>query len=239
MRRSVTFVIIVVILLVAADRAAAWAADRAVAQMIQDSQGLTRRPAVSVKGFPFLTQALGGRYRQVDATVRDLTVDQGVTVDRLDVKLEGVHVKLADAVRQQVTSAPVDAASVVATVGYGALDQAAAQQFRSDEVRVKFGPAPDGQISVTGTFNSGPLHANVNGRARASAQGGNLVVGLVPNSLDALPQVLRARVVAKLGVSYKLPPLPFGFLANDVSVGPAGVTVRAAATSVDLRASGS
>jgi hypothetical protein len=235
MRRLIGFVVVLLLLLVVVDRVAWWVAQRGVAEAIQSSADLSRRPDVKVAGFPFLTQAVKGRYNEVNGTVDDISVQDGLTIDRLNVRLTGVHVKLGDLLKRSVSKAPVDAASATATVGYPSMDEVAKANLPRKGLDVEFTQGSNGLLAVTGTY-SGPLvdTQQVRGEARVLIENGNLVVKMVPESLDALPAAVRVQILPLLGGSYQLPALPFGFKAKTVSVGPAGVTVRATAESVEL-----
>src|SRR5690242_9509266 len=90
-RRLFIALVVVVGLLVALDRIAVVAADRVVANRIETDQSLSTRPDVSIGGFPFLTQAIAGRYDSVKLTVHDLH-RTSVPVHTLTVHLSGVHV---------------------------------------------------------------------------------------------------------------------------------------------------
>lgn len=236
MRRLLIFVVFVVILLVAADRVAWYVAERAVADEIRRSQKLAATPDVSIEGFPFLTQALRGDYTQVDGTINDLTVDDGVTVKQLDVQLRGVHVALRDLLNNSVSSAPVDDATARALVTYPALDAAAKANITEDNLTVKFGPGTDGHLKVTGTFDNGLIKGSLDGQAEVRATNGDLVVGILPESLNGVPEIIRNQLVSLIGVSYELPELPFGFKARSVTVAADGVHVTAAASDVELSA---
>jgi hypothetical protein len=59
-RKLLTFIVVLGLLLVLADRVAWWVAERGVATAIQESENLPQRPGVSIGGFPFLTQAIEG-----------------------------------------------------------------------------------------------------------------------------------------------------------------------------------
>jgi hypothetical protein len=238
MRRFIGFVVTVLLILVVLDRVAWFAAERGVGQTIKTSQHLSSAPDVSIKGFPFLTQAIKGRYTEVDGTISNLSVQNGVTISALDVHLQGVHVKLADLIRQQVTGAPVDDAYAVGRVTYPDLDAAAKANTPSPDLTVTFGPgAKSDQLKVTGKYQ-GLITAQISGQAKLTVLDGRLVVSPVTDSLDGLPALIRSRVVALLGVSYKLPVLPFGFQADKVSVGPEGVTVTVSAKKITLSADG-
>jgi hypothetical protein len=212
------------------DRVACVVAQRGVAQQIQNSADLSRRPDVKVTGFPFLTQALAGRYTKINGTVDDISVQDGVTIDKLAVRLSGVHVKLSDLAAHSVSSAPVDSAAATATVGYASMNRVAKANLSAPGLDVLFGPGQNGLISVTGAFDG----VQIKGAARVLIQKGDLLVKLVPSSLDQLPQAIRSQVAPLLGGSYHLPSLPFGFKAETVTVGSDGVTVHASAQSVNL-----
>jgi hypothetical protein len=81
---------------VAADRVSLALTQRAVATQLETSGGLSARPDVSIRGLPFLTQALAGKYDDVEVSARDVTAGGG-RLSKLDVTLRGVHVPLSDA----------------------------------------------------------------------------------------------------------------------------------------------
>jgi LmeA-like phospholipid-binding len=235
MRRLVGFLIVLILVLVVADRVACHVAEGKIADKIQNTEHLTSRPDVAVHGFPFLTQALHGRYRRVDASVQDLTVQQGLTIESVNVELRGLRVKTADVLNGTVTRVPVDSATTVATVSYPALNQAAKANLPDKGLTVQFGPGPGSDLlAVTGTYAGPQLKAQINAQARVSIRDGDLVVGLLPSTLASLPSPIRAQLTSLLGGGYKLPRLPFGFEAKSVTVGHTAITVRAKATSVTL-----
>src|SRR5690242_3738900 len=125
MRRLITVLVVLVLLAIVVDRAAWWFAQRAIAEQVQKTADLTERPEVSVGGFPFLTQALRGRYKQIDADLRNPAVDGGLKIDELDIRFRGVRVSTGDAIKGRVNSVPVDSANAVATVSFVTLNAAA------------------------------------------------------------------------------------------------------------------
>jgi hypothetical protein len=227
LRALLTLVVVLALLAVAADRAAWWVAERGVATAIQRSEDLPQRPDVSIGGIPFLTQAFQGNYREVDVRFEDVPAAEGVTVDRLDAHLRGVRVPLRDLVNREVERTPVDRAGATGRVSFAALDAATARQIPSSQLSVTYGPgsAPD-RLAVAGTYASAVGDVRLRGEARLEVQGGSLVVTLVPESLN-VPPIVRAAVARLLGVTYRLPDLPFGFRARSVAVGEDGVTVTA------------
>ena len=59
-------------LLAAADRYLVHLAERTVAEQAQASADLRTRPTVTIHGFPFLTQAVRGRYARIDVSAGGL-----------------------------------------------------------------------------------------------------------------------------------------------------------------------
>jgi hypothetical protein len=229
-----TLIVVVLLLLVAADRVAWYVAEKGVAQAVQDSEDLKQRPDVSIGGVPFLTQAWSGTYEDVEVTFEDFPAAQGVTVDKLDAHLHGVHVPRQDIVDRSVRSAPVDRAEATAWVGFDALNTATSKQVATDDLKVTYGAgkAAD-RLAVTGTYHGQAGDLQLQGEARLEVQDGALVVTLVPESLN-VPPAVRDAVARLIGVTYKLPKLPFGFEAKGVAVGTEGVQVTATAKDVVL-----
>jgi hypothetical protein len=234
LRALLTLIVVVALLLVAADRVAWYVAERGVATTIQQSEDLPQRPDVSIRGFPFLTQAWRGVYRDVEVKFRDVPAAQGVTVDSLDAHLRGVHVPLKDIVNGSVERTPVDRAGATGRVGFAAMDAATARQIPSNQLTVTYGPgtAPD-RLAVAGTYTSRVGPVRLKGEARLVVQDGSLVVALVPESLN-VPPIVRSAVARLLGITYQVPDLPFGFEVRSVAVGSDGVTVTATARNVVL-----
>lgn len=234
MRGLVTTLITLVVLLVAADRAAWWLAERGVATAIRQSEGLDRQPEVSIGGIPFLTQAFRGRYERVDVRFLDVPAEEGLRLDELDARLRGVRVPLRDVVDRTVERTPVDQADATAQVGFAALNAAAASRIPSEQLTVRFSAGSrDDRVALDGEYQ-GPLGAvRLKGEARVVVRDGGLAVALVPETLN-VPRLVRNAVARLLGLTFQLPPLPFDFEATSVAVTPAGVTVTAAARDVVL-----
>jgi hypothetical protein len=94
-RRLVVAVVVLVVLLVAADRISLYVAERTAGHTIQSSQKLSDRPSVQVSGFPFLTQLAAGAFDQVTVTARDVPVGERVhllDISRIKVVLHKVTV---------------------------------------------------------------------------------------------------------------------------------------------------
>ncbi len=233
-RRLIGVVLVLLVLLVVVDRVTWWAAKRVIAERVQSEAGLAERPDVEVHGFPLLTQALRGKYDQVNAKVHDLTVQDGVTVDVLDVEMRGIHAGIGDLINHRLSDVPVESAVAEATVGYAAIDKVVTENLPDDNLKVQFTEGDGGKLSITGTYQSAIFSAQIQGDASVTIQDGDLLLALTSDSFSNIPAEQRTQVESLLNRSYHLPELPFGFKAKSVAVGKSGVTVKATTTEVQL-----
>ncbi|GAB3242196.1 LmeA family phospholipid-binding protein [Kineosporia babensis] len=233
-RRLVGVVLVLLVLLVIVDRVTWWAAKRVVADRVQSAAGLAERPEVEVHGFPLLTQAAAGKYEQVNAKVDDLTVQDGLTVDELDVEMRGISASFSDLLNHRLGDVPVDSAVADATVGFASIDAVVAENLPDNSLEVEFTQGQGGSVAITGTYQNSLGSTQLSGAATVRIQDGDLLLELTQDSLTDVPAELRPQVASLLNRSYHLPDLPFGFTAQDVTVGQDGVTVRATTTEVKL-----
>jgi hypothetical protein len=211
MRRAIIIVVVILGLLVVADRVAVLAADRTVAQRIQTDQDLPARPDVSIGGFPFLTQALGGRYDSVTLTVHDLR-RAAVAVHTLTVHLSGVHVALSAVLRGHVSSVPVDRASASMVLTYADLDAF----FGARHLTVSKGDDDEVKVTVSADLAGHRLAAS--GQGRVDVRGSDLLV-TVGHGLD---------------LTIPLGGLPFRIALVSAKATNAGIVVAATAAGLVL-----
>lgn len=110
MRKLIIAVLAVIALAVAADFGAAAAAEYTVATQLRQQLGLATDPSVRINGFPFLTQALAGRYSSIDVRATGVPADPLRDLD-VEATLHDVEVPLAAAISgelQSVQAARVD-----------------------------------------------------------------------------------------------------------------------------------
>ncbi|MFF6999492.1 DUF2993 domain-containing protein [Streptomyces sp. NPDC008313] len=132
--RALRIILIVVVILgglfVIADRVAVGFAEDEAADRIRSSEGLSSTPDVSINGFPFLTQALGGELDDVEIGIKDYEASTGGTgaatdkirIDDLNAEMHGV------AFSGDYSSATADRATGTATIAYDELLKAAKSQ---------------------------------------------------------------------------------------------------------------
>ncbi|MEI5099191.1 DUF2993 domain-containing protein [Streptomyces sp. PmtG] len=246
-KRAIRILLIVVVVLgglfVAADRFAVSFAESEAAEKIKTQEGLSSTPDVSIKGFPFLTQALGGKLDDVEVTMKDY-----------DAKSDGDTLRIADLsatmhgvdFSSDYSSATADRAAGVARISYDELLKTA----QAEPVELPLGAkgrvvglsdGGDGKIKVAVEVskNGTKLPKPVNVLSSVSVEGDTIRV-----HADKIPDKLEV-----LGVSVPLPEglvrdvtdfeekvtdLPGGIRLDTVRAAPDGVDVAVKGENVDL-----
>jgi hypothetical protein len=248
-RKALLLVVILVVviggLLVAADRVAAYAAERTVASQAKQqmaAQNITSPsdPDVSVGGFPFLTQVIRGRYDKITIDVSKPTA-QGVTFDDLTVVATGINASTGALLNGdgQITADNVigtarlnwDSVTKLIDLSQFGGSGATVSALPDGEVQIK---APVSVLSVsttvvaTGTIGIAGDAAHVS-ITKVSVEGGGL---------PALLQQVLGSLKEQLSFTVKIPALPYHLKIKSVRAEQAGVTVTATATNVALAGPG-
>lgn len=111
---------LLVVLLLVGDRVGAVVAANVIATRLQTAGSLSSKPDVSIRGFPFLTQAVSGRYDRIELRAGEVR-RRTVSLDRFEVDVTGARVDLGDAIGGRVASVPVERLSAQAVIGYATL----------------------------------------------------------------------------------------------------------------------
>jgi hypothetical protein len=227
---------LVVALVVGLDRLAVGVVQGQLAAQLQKSEGLASRPSVHIGGFPFLTQVVGGTYTDVRIDVHGLTRDR-LEVSDLQVKAQGLRIKLGDAIRGRVREVPVEHGTVRGTVTFASVDAAFAS-YGKGVVSVHTSSAGHGKVRLDGQMNipTGPYR--ISGVADVSLTGGRLKVTPAPALLEQLPTAVRSQATTLLTPSIALPSLPFGIQLESVTVKADGVVLVASARGIVLHTTG-
>ncbi len=225
---------IVVVLLVAADRIALLVAESQIADRVQKSQQLSAHPQVSIKGFPFLTQVFGGRYHELDVSVRNVTRG-GLTVDKLSVRAHGVSVPFSKVLSGSVSEVPVDRAEAVVTLGFPHLNAYIAEQL-GEVLKVS---VDNGNLKLTGTL---PVPPRISLSAQAAIDVSGSAITLRPvgvaSILAKIPgdPLTAGQVEQFLTVRLPISQLPFGIQLQRATVTAAGLVIAASASGLTIRA---
>ncbi|MCW2606659.1 MAG: hypothetical protein JWO60_1352 [Frankiales bacterium] len=208
------------VLAVGADRVAVTVAEKAIAEQAQSSGGLAERPDVDVRGFPFLTQAVAGRYD--DVRFRTTGAVGQAEVEQLDVRLRGVRVPLSDAVRGDVASVPVDGLSGDVLLSYDYLSRQA-----GDGVVVSAGEG--GLLRVRGSVEV--LGQELSGGALSEVRldGDDVVVEAreFETGSDGLDGALEAALAERLDFRFPVEDLPYDLKLTGLRVRPEGLSLTA------------
>ncbi|HYX97327.1 MAG TPA: DUF2993 domain-containing protein [Geodermatophilus sp.] len=226
--RALVVLLVLVGLVVGADRVGEEIAEDQVARVVAERAGLAGAPDLEFEGFPFLTQVLSGRYEDVRValTGADLGQPEGT---RADVSLQGVRVALSDVLSGSVQEVPVERVDGTVTLPY---DLLSAQLGRGTTV----GRDGDGlrvQTTVEVAGQTVPLTAT--GTVRLD---GDTLVLDVQDATTAgveVPGAFLDQVSDALDLRYGIPPLPFGLQVTGVAPADDGVRVRVQATDTVLR----
>src|SRR6266516_2604843 len=118
MRRLLTFLLTLVLVLVAADFGLRFLSEYWVSRQVQRSLALPARPSVSLEGFPFIPRLVSGDFSS--ATVRTGPFTRGsVGLDRVRLTLHEVHFstrQLLYGKRAEIRAARGDGVAVVKTI---------------------------------------------------------------------------------------------------------------------------
>ncbi|HZY76186.1 MAG TPA: DUF2993 domain-containing protein [Jatrophihabitantaceae bacterium] len=207
MRRLVIGIIVLVALLVAADRIGNVIAEHTVATTVQDSQHLAHRPDVNIAGFPFLTQLAAGKFGKVTLHDHDLTTGTG----RRALHLSEVTVVLRDVtVARDFSSATAAHTTANAVASYSDLSSAlgVTVSYAGDgRVRAKASTSVLGQ-TVSGTVTARPV-----------VQSGALAFGSTRVSVAGaqLPSSASQALADVFGAPLSFAGLPYGLSVHSVT----------------------
>jgi hypothetical protein len=234
-RRLLVFLVVLVLLVLVADRGAAVVAGRALGEQIRASQNLDRAPDVSFAGFPFLTQAVGGTYRAVDARFSEVHGAQGVSVQDLDVTLHGVHVPLAAVISGDLQEVTVDSTEADGTVTFAGLNAAANRRLPTGAGGLRMSADGPDTVAFTGGYPTPLGTLNLAGKIKIEAVDGTVKLSVQPDSLKEVPASIRDDIANLVQRAVVMPPLPLGLRIDSVQVEPAGINLKASGKSLSFR----
>ncbi len=242
-RRVAIALLVLILLLTIADRAAAkLASKQAVAQVVQQSQGLTGKPSVSFGGFPFLTQVVFGKYTDINVKIGGITVAGAPRIQQISGHLKGAHIPLSKAIGGHVGKIPVDHVSATVAMTFADLNA-----FLKDQPGHIVLAQRKGALQFSGGFEQAGTTINVTGSAEIAANGDGLTV--TPKNIHATGSGDTGDVLDDIsgaldGAAQFFPPvpvpmagLPFNLRLTSVHVNGSGVTASAAADHLILDSS--
>lgn len=228
MRRLLVALVVLGLLLVVGDRVALSLAERAVARELAGS-GLPGSVA-DIRGTPFITQAVAGRYDDVFVQARDVPAGE-VRFAEFEATLTGVQVPLSQALSGDVSAVPVESLRGRALIPYDEL----AQRVGATDVRVE--PAGE-RVRVTGSVEVLGRMLSVAAVSRVRLEGSDVFV--TAEELDVgnatLSGLITRALDGKLDVRLPITGLPYGLMPTGLELTDRGVVVDASATDTVLTA---
>ena len=226
-RLLILLVVFLVVVLVVVDRVGALVAAQVLASKVKTDENLAQRPDVTIGGFPFLTQAIEGKYSDVKVTVHDLTLNR-LEVSTFAVQLHGAHIGLKQALHGNVHRVPVDRADGQATVTYAAMDA----YLKPKHLTVS--PAPGGQLKVTGSVTIAGQELTASGTGTATVAHNVIVVHVRQVSAGVGSLVGHLSLAQRINFSLPLSGLPFQIALGSVKATPDGIVASGTAKNLVL-----
>ncbi|MFI7021338.1 DUF2993 domain-containing protein [Micromonospora sp. NPDC049900] len=239
----VVLLLVLVGLLVIADRVAANVAERTIAdevrQQVAQQGAQSAPPEVEVGGFPFLNQVLDGRYERITIRLRDVqgsVQGDAVALPSLDVDARNVRASL-DTLRTGQGDVVAETVNGTGTISY----QSLAALLDRDGLALA---EQDGKLAVTAPLEVLGQRLTVTGIAEiVVGEQGQIALRFDDLNAEGLPNVAIARTLLNnfarsISVDVPLPELPFQLTVREVVPRPEGLTVTADARDVPINSVG-
>lgn len=230
-RLLIILVILVIALVIAADRIGAVVGAHVLAGKVQNFEHLPNRPSATISGIPFLTQAFGGKYHDVKITAHGVPVNQ-VPVTTLTATLHGVHLPFSKALHGSVSQVPVDRVDGTAFVSYSDANSYLTKHPVAGQ-HVRLSAAKSARtVTVTDHTRIGGKPVTLHGVGVVTVNKNVVRVTVSRLSGGRVPKGSAKR----LTVSLPLQGLPFRMQLSTMNVDPAGITGTGGATNIVLGA---
>jgi hypothetical protein len=229
-RRLLVVLLVLFALVAFADRVGAAVAGRAVAAQLQSSGSLSVRPEVEVRGIPFLTQAVAGRYEDVRVRATDVPVGE-TTVRELTAMLSGVRAPLEQAISGSLPEVRVDQVQAQALLSYEALS------LRSGERALTLS-AEGERVRVRGSVRVGGVSLEAEALSAVELRGDVLVITAQELKVgdERVDRAIERALQGRLDLRVPVSGLPYGLRLTDVRIDPDGIRLQASARDTVLSA---
>jgi hypothetical protein len=216
LRKAIIALVVLLVILVAIDRLAAFYVQGRIASQIQD-QGFSSKPSVSIKGFPFLTQVISRHFQDIQISSRKVKAGP-VEIQSINAELSNVHLNSG------FSGGTVGHLSGAGVIAFGSLSNAigslAGGQLGSLVGAAGLTLKPAGSHKVKASINLIVTSGSATWRI-IRVSGTEIKVHLV--SSIGLPGGLLSSI---RNISVPIPKLPLGMKIQSVTVTTAGISVR-------------
>ncbi|OAA26057.1 Protein of unknown function (DUF2993) [Frankia sp. EI5c] len=237
--RALAFaVVLLLVLFVVGDRVAVAIAKDQMEKQIAVSVAESLEPgatpptvkSVSIGGFPFLTQVLFGKFKDIGVVIEGIPTP-GPRISSVDANLKGVHVPLGDALSDNIGEVPVDRVRATVRITYDDLNSYLADQ----DPAVQVTPVDGGErVEISSSFAG----QEIGGVTTFEVEDNKLT--LVPSEIQ-LRGGITASIPLPSGIRLQSIPIPIGGLPFDLNIVQAstdasGLSLTATAKDVILPA---
>ena len=223
-RRLLIALAVLALLVVGADRVGVRTAQYAAAKTLQASEGLAKRPTVTIHGFPFLTQLANGRLDHVSVVATGVPLGTGgrtVVLARLDVDLHNVTVK------NNFTQVHVASGSATGLIPYSELSREVGAT-----IRYVGAGSGGGRVEAARAVRLSGRSVEATVGAQVSTLNGVLhFVGLTAEYAGA-PASVQSQLRHALGTRLPLNRVPFGLRVQSVQALASGIEFTLAGTNL-------
>jgi LmeA-like phospholipid-binding len=227
-RKLLIAAVVLLILGVAADFAAARVFEDRVTEVLQREYDLDRRPVVQVRDFPFLPHLATGRFSAIDVAATDLRA-RGVNAARLALQLRDVRVP-----REVLLGEP---GGVNVGRAEGQVELTEAEVNRLVAARL-----PGASLTVSRDGVRVRLRTELLGQPLEAVATGGLgvrgdAIAFTPDSVrlgNGVDPALESQLAPRLTFEVPLPELPAGLKLEQVETRPGAVVVGGRAAAVRL-----
>jgi LmeA-like phospholipid-binding len=237
-RFLIAVLLFLVVIVVAADRVGAIVGAHVLASKLKSDERLSHTPSTSIGGFPFLTQAFGGKYNDVTVTAHDVQVN-AVTVTTLTAHLHGVHLPFSKVIHGSVSQVPVDRVEGTAFVSFADANSYLGTHGPTGST-VSLAAGLGGKIRVVEKVRVHGQALSLSGLGAVTVTGDDdVTVGISDIRSTGAIKAAARRIVASLpsrlrSVTIPLPELPFRFQLTSVTVSSTGITASGTASNIVL-----
>ncbi|WP_433266279.1 LmeA family phospholipid-binding protein [Actinosynnema sp. CS-041913] len=251
-RKLIIAGLVVVGLLVAADFALAAVGEYQVAQKMRDKFRLSDDPQVRINGFPFITQAMSGDYRDIQITATGVPVRDSLRDLEIQANLRHTRIGLSDLLAGNTRDARIDQVTGSVKIKANDLNRLVNQVTPFSDMRVEPDtrpaatptPAPvqpdptKAAVKLSGTTTVASREIKITAYGTVALVGGQVAVAVTDVELDEQPLtgLLEVLGVVKQALSVTIDPgaLPFTVTPTAVRVESGALTVEGTINDIPL-----
>ncbi len=235
-------VVIVIGLLILGDRIAANVAENKVAALVANeaaSHGVSSdaEPEVDIVGVPFLTQFIGGNYGQIDVTLPEVSSEEDLQMEKVDISVRDVDAPPSAVLRGD---GDIVAETVEATVymGYGELERILGETV-AEVVDVSVESVDENVLTVSTKVETSGQSVELTGELEVSIPGDTIRVTpqnfALGEGMD-FPgsEMVVSQVASAFEVTVAMPQMPYELQLDDPHFGKDSIKVGGTSKKVPL-----